>query len=151
VIEAISEGVSLTSLEHAAGCDYVGVMRPKRDKLAKAQAILQAFELHGRPYDFNFDFLTDHALVCTELVYKAWQPSEGKEGLALSLARVLGRSTLPANEVVKQFDQEYGTEQQQLDFVYFLDGRERSKGALVSDLDNFRASWKRPKWDIVQQ
>ena len=54
-------------------------------------------------------------------------------------------------EQVRQFDEQYGTEQQQLDFVYFLDGREKVKGALVSDLDSFRASWKRPKWDVLQQ
>ena len=151
VIEAISEGVSLTSLEHAAGCDYVGAMRPRQSKLAKLQAIARAFELYGKPYDFNFDFLTDESLVCTELVYKAWEPAEGKQGPKVELVKVMGRTTLPANDLVRQFDEQYGTEQQQLDFVYFLDGREKAKGALVSDLDGFRASWKRPKWDVLQQ
>jgi hypothetical protein len=151
VIEAISEGVSLTSLEHAAGCDYVGAMRPRQSKLAKLQAIARAFELYGKPYDFNFDFLTDESLVCTELVYKAWQPAEGKPGPKVGLVKVMGRTTLPANDLVRQFDEQHGTEQQQLDFVYFLDGREKVKGALVSDLDSFRASWKRPKWDVLQE
>ena len=47
---------------------------PRLPKVEKAQALLRAFHFIGRPYDFNFDFLTDATLVCTELVYKAYEP-----------------------------------------------------------------------------
>ena len=73
VIESMSEGVLFSSLERAAGADYVGVLRPRREKLEQARAIIKAFRYWGRPYDFNFDFLTDSTIVCTELVYKAWE------------------------------------------------------------------------------
>jgi hypothetical protein len=151
VIEAISEGVSLRSLEEGAGADYVAVIRPRHPKLAVAQAIDKALSLHGRPYDFNFDFLTDESIVCTELVYKSWQPADGKDGPQIELVKVVGRQTLPANDLIRQFDQRYDDPQRPFDFVYFLDGRERAKGAVSTDLDALRASWKRPKWDVLQK
>ena len=99
VIEAVSEGVVLNTLTHASG-DYLGAMRPRLDKLAKAQAIDAAFAQYGKPYDFDFDFATDHAVVCTELVYRSYRPAEGKAGLDLPLIELAGRQTLPANVLV---------------------------------------------------
>lgn len=66
VIEAMSEGVSLTTLEHSAACDSLAVLRPRLDWADKARAVTRAFHLVGRPYDFNFDFRTDAAVVCTK-------------------------------------------------------------------------------------
>lgn len=148
VIEAVSDGVVFSTLEKAAGADYVGVMRPRRTRVEKAIAIVRAFELYGRPYDFNFDFVTDQSLVCTELVYKAWRPTENSSGLIFELVDVAGRKTLPANELVRQFDE---SKRQDLEFVYFLDGRERTESAVVADEAAFRSSWERPKWDVAQQ
>lgn len=150
IVEAISEGVVFSSLEKAAGADYVGVMRPRFSKIDKARAVIKAFELHGRPYDFNFDFLTDEELVCTELVYKSWQPDQNKNGPEFALDKIAGRTTLPANHIVRHFDKNHERENRALDFVYFLDGLEGIDQAVVSDVANFRASWRRPKWDTVQ-
>ena len=152
VLEAISEGVVLSTLEHGAGADYVGVIRPKRDKADKARAIIRAFEYYGRPYDFNFDFLTDESLVCTELVYKAWEPSKKKKGVNFEMVQVMGRNTLPANDLVRQFAKQLDLpeEKRDLEFVYFLDGHERAKGAIVSNEEAFKVSYLRPKWDIMQ-
>lgn len=61
VIEAISEGVVLNNFEHAGG-DYMAALRPRLDKVAKAQAIIEAFGHLNKPYDFDFDFSTDHAV-----------------------------------------------------------------------------------------
>ncbi len=151
IAEALSEGVLFTTLSHGVGCDYVGILRPRQDKVAKAQAIERAFTHIGKPYDFNFDFLTDESIVCTELVYKAWQPDEGKPGVDLELVRVMGRTTLPANDIVRQFDETYGTPEQLFDFVYFLDGVEKGSTSLPRDVDALRSSWKRPKWDVLQK
>jgi hypothetical protein len=151
VIEAISEGVVFSTLEKAAGADYVGVMRPSRSKLEKARAIVRAFELWGRPYDFNFDFTTDDTLVCTELVFKSWRKRPNVRGIGLSTAKVMGRVTLPANDVVRQFDEHADDPNPPLDFVYFLDGREKKKTAVVGTREAFRTSWKRPKWDPLQK
>jgi hypothetical protein len=151
VIEAISEGVSFTTLEHSADCDSLAVLRPRLPRREKAQAILRAFHYAGRPYDFNFDFATDAELVCTELVYKAYEPAEGFRGLRFPLIEMLGRKVTPANELAKQFDAQSGTGEQPFDLVLFLDGQERQKRAVEASIEVFRESWKRPKWHVLAQ
>lgn len=151
VIEAISEGVSFTTLEHSADADSVAVLRPRLAKVEKAAALVRAFGYAGRPYDFDFDFRTDSALVCTELVYKAYEPGADSRGLTLPLVEVLGRPATPANEMVRQFDAQYGTPAQQTELVLFLDGQERQRRAVSASLDEFRNSWRRPKWHVWVQ
>lgn len=151
VIESISEGVSFTAIEHAFGVDYLGVMRPRLEKLDKAKAIERAFRYQGRPYDFDFDFFSDASIVCSELVYKAYQPSADQRGVRLELVDVAGRRTLPANELVRRFDADAELGAPQLDFVLFLEGHEREGNATLADVAAFRGSWKRLKWDIAQR
>lgn len=138
VIEAVSEGVILNTLEHSADADAVVVLRPRLDASRRQEAVKRARELLGRPYDYDFDFRTDSAIVCTELVYKSYEPE-----LRLPFEEILGRLATPANLIARKFDLEYGTPEQQLDFVAFLDG---AKDAGVAE---FRKSWLRPKWHIV--
>jgi hypothetical protein len=151
VIEAISEGVSFTTLEHSADCDSLAVLRPKLSKAEKAQALVRALHYAGRPYDFNFDFATDSELVCTELVYKAYESATGFRGLTFPLVEMLGRKVTPANEIAKQFDAQCGTPEQQFDLVIFLDGQERQTKAVEASLEDFRKSWQRPKWHVLIQ
>lgn len=151
VVESISEGVSFTAVEHAFGVDYLGALRPRLPPLEKAQAIERAFKYQGRPYDFDFDFFSDATLVCTELVYKAYQPGNGLKGLALDLSDVAGRRTLPANDLVKKFDAEGSAASRQFDFVVFMDGHEKEKAARLGDEAAFRSTWKRVKWDVAQR
>ncbi len=152
VIEAMSEGVVFTSAEHSIGtADYVAAIRPKVSKLDKARAIERAFAYAGRPYDFDFDFYTDESLVCSELVYKAYEPRAGCAGVALPLEKMVGRMTLGPNTIVSIFDSEYGTDKQQLTFAWFLDGNEAQHDAAFASVDVFRKSHLRPKWDIVQK
>lgn len=150
VLEAISEGVVFNTLEHASG-DYLAAMRPRLDKVAKAQAIVEGFEHLDKPYDFDFDFATDHALVCTELVWRMYRPAEGKEGLDFDIVEVAGRRTLPANVMVEQFARERCTDDQQLDFIWFYDAREREQDVVVADEEAFATSWERVKWDVAQE
>jgi hypothetical protein len=151
VIEAISEGVVFNSMAYAADADSIVALRPRLPKLQKAAAILRAFHYTGRPYDFNFDFRTDSAIVCTELVYKSYEPATNFTGLHFPMEEMLGRPVLPANLIARQFHEQYGTPAQQLDFVAFIDGYEREKRAVESTVEAFRASWKRPKWHVLTQ
>ncbi len=151
VVEAISEGVVFTSREHLATTDSLAILRPRLSKLEKAKALLKAFAYSGRPYDFNFDFRSDTQLVCTELVYKAYEPEQGKRGLHFPVHTVAGRPVITANDIATQFDRNFGTPRQQLDLVLFLDGNEREGRAKQGDVDTFRASWRRPKWYILIQ
>lgn len=151
ILEAIGEGVSFTTLEHSAAADSIVVLRPNLPQTVIAQAILNAFHYSGRPYDFNFDFRTDSELVCSELIFKAYQQTNDSKGLTLPLSNVLGRPLISPNEIAELFDEEYGKEGQQLTFVAFLDGNEKEQKAIESDVEEFRQSWKRPKWYIWLQ
>ncbi len=149
VIEAISEGVVQNSLEHAAG-DYLAAMRPRLSPLHRARAIDRAFSFMGKPYDFDFDFSTDDALVCTELLWRIYRPQAGMTGLEIPLVRVMGRSTLPAQEIVKQFAGERETPKAQLEFVLFLEGREADHSVVDGNEAALRATALRTKWDVQQ-
>ena len=151
ILEAVSEGVVFSPAEESIRADYVGLMRPRLAKVDKARAIERAFGYAFRPYDFDFDFFSDATLVCSELVYKAYEPRTGVKGVRFDLDRVAGRTTLGPNSIVTQFDRDYATPQQQLDFVWFLDGREKEGTASFADLAAFRASHQRYKWDIAQE
>lgn len=119
VIEAISEGVVFNSLEHAAQKDHIAIIRPVFPGLSDlerenriAESLKRAINYWGRPYDFDFDFLTDASLVCTELVYRAFHPfiyfSSQKDSVARKpsptipgVISVAGRDTMPANEIAR--------------------------------------------------
>lgn len=149
VLEAISEGVAFTTLEHSAAADSVAVLRPRLDRRARAVALLRAFHYAGRPYDFDFDFLTDASLVCSEVVYKAYEPGPGMPGLRFELESLAGRRLVSPNGMARQLDAELGLGKPQLDLVVFLDGSERRGDAEEAGLAAFRSSWKRPKWHAV--
>lgn len=151
VLEAISEGVLFTTLEHSADADSVVVLRPRLDRVAIAAALERAWAYFGRPYDFNFDFQTDSAIVCTELIFKAFEPSAQIAGLHFRLEEILGRTAIPANAIARQFHEEHGTPAAKLDFIAFLDGQEKAGVAVEAGVAEFRSSWRRPKWHVLVQ
>jgi len=150
-MESIDKGVIFNSIEEVASCDSIAALRPKLSRKEKAVALLEAFHYSGRPYDFNFDFLTDSTLTCAEFLSKSYAPSEDSHGLRLPLKKVVGRYLIMANDIARQFDEEFGTEVQQLDFVTFLDGRELANKAFEATVGEFRESWKRPEWHLLAQ
>lgn len=151
VLEAIAEGVSFTSLEHSAAADSLAVIRARLPKRERAIALMRAFGYAGRPYDYNFDFATDTALVCSELVFKSFQPGERMRGLALPLERVAGRLMMTPNEMARLFAETRRDRERAFDFVLMLDGDEGAGRAARADEQVFAASWRRPKWHIVKQ
>lgn len=146
VIEAKRPGVILTTLDDSAHADYLGVMRPRVDEKTRFDSLCRAFSFFGRPYDFNFDFATDGALVCSELVYKAYAVPGG---LDLQTVTFNGRSLLPPNHLVAAFDHGYDAGDRQLDFVLFLDAEEDTGRVSESNVEQFRSSWERPKWEVL--
>lgn len=150
VIEALSEGVSQSALDHVTG-DYLAALRPRLPKLSRAKAIAKAFSFLGRPYDFDFDFATDQSLVCTEVVWRAYRPEQpGEPGLVIPPVTVAGRATLPANQFAVLYGQEKGSAQAQLELVAFIEGKEASRSAEVKDEAAFIATATRSKWDLGQ-
>lgn len=151
VIEGKSPGIILQSLEESAHADYLGALRPRLSKKDKLESILRAFGSFGKPYDYNFDFETRDELVCSELIYDAYQPIGEKKGLHFELTMTSGRKIISPNDMVKKYYNERGKENRELDFVYFLDGNEESGKAFVKDEEAFSLTWQRPKYSWFQE
>lgn len=148
VIEALKNGIVLTSFEHSGNADYLAILRPRLSKEQKFKAIIRAFGYHGRPYDYNFDFATDNALVCSELVYKAFEDSGN---LSLQPVTMNGRPIIPPNLIAQKFDELFAKDTRQFDFVLYLEGNEKQESFFQRDAADFRKTWQYPKWDIMQK
>ena len=140
VIEAISEGVVFSSVEHALHADYVAVLRPRLSDADKARAIARAFSHVGKPYDFEFDFSTADKLVCTEVLYHAYDGM-----LDWPMQKVMGQDVLTAVQIVRKFAAARGREGRQLDFVLFLDAVPGKKDAPPSTAEALCESADRPR------
>ncbi|MDK2972123.1 MAG: hypothetical protein PWP23_1878 [Candidatus Sumerlaeota bacterium] len=148
-VEAIAAGVVFRPGVQTFGADNIGVVRPRLSKPALACAIRRAFLHWGKPYDYDFNFLSDAQLVCSELIFKSFQAEDGIDGLHFDLSSKVGRPVLPPNDIARKFDLEWGTESQQFDFVGFLDSREAAGCCVWGTMEDFRHSWERPKWGVL--
>ncbi len=146
ILEAIAPGVVFRSLADGANCDSLAALRPRRTAAAIAVALHRACQYSGRPYDYNFDFQTDAAVVCSELVYKAYEPFAGYPGIVFPMSKLAGRFVLPPNEIARMFAETGQTDSSELDFVLFFDGDEQRRRTCESTREAFLESWRRPKW-----
>nr|WP_230390556.1 YiiX/YebB-like N1pC/P60 family cysteine hydrolase [Reinekea sp. G2M2-21] len=151
VIEALDAGVIFNSIETSLDADGAAVFRPMVSRLEKAKAIYASFLYTGQPYDFHFDFDSDNALVCSELIYKAYQPSANQSGLEFPLYRAVGNKMLTPSEIARWYDETVGTPDQKIELVMFIDSNEKDGVAFQSTKEAFIGSWKRPDWYLFQQ
>jgi hypothetical protein len=146
VIESISEGVVFTSIEHSVGeADSVAVLRPRLTREQKREAIARAFSHAGKPYDFDFDFFSTDKLVCTELVFRAY---DGE--IKFPLVKIMGTTTMPAMELVRKYAGERGTAAAQFEFIAFIDGDEFKNRARFRDEAAFLDTLNRPAITLLQ-
>lgn len=144
VIEAVSEGVVFTSLEHSVGeADSVTVLRPRLTPEERREVVARAFSHAGKPYDFDFDFFSSDKLVCTEVVYRALNGY-----IDFPLVEILGRRTLPALEIVRYWTQPAGAAK--LEFVLFLDGDDRTRTVVERDAATLKETLTRPALTWLQ-
>jgi hypothetical protein len=140
ILEAVPQGVRMTTLEHCIGvADAAAVLRPRVSEAEIREAIARAFSHLGKSYDFDFDFFTSDKLVCTELVYRCYDGA-----VQFPLVEVMGRKTLPPTELVRKFVTERGQPRAQLECVCFLDGDERRGQAAFKGEEVFAATVERP-------
>jgi hypothetical protein len=97
VLEARKDGVLLRPLHDTLAVDAFVVLRPRLPADAVARAITNALQHEGKEYNFDFDFFTDDRLVCTEVVYRAY---EGVGDISFPLRRRSGRPTLSAEDLL---------------------------------------------------
>jgi permuted papain-like amidase YaeF/Yiix C92 family enzyme len=98
VLEAIKDGVRIRSVNSALNSDSVVLIRPLMEPADIALAISHGLMHEGKPYDFDFDFCYSHRLVCTEVVYRAY---EGVAGTQFDLRRHVGRFALAAGDLLR--------------------------------------------------
>jgi hypothetical protein len=144
VVEAVGQGVLLSTFEKSADADYLAVIRPRIDDGVKSEAIARAFAMVGLPYDFEFDFVTDDRIVCSELVYKAYEAR-----LDFPVLRYAARSVATPNDFVRWFDERFDLTERGADFVVFLDGHAHASNATLENAGAFRRSWRRPRWHPI--
>lgn len=97
VLEAQKDGVHIRSIDSPFGVDAVVVLRPRLDPPQVAQALARGLFHEGKPYDFDFDFTRSDRLVCTEVVYRAY---DGIGDMRFALTRRAGRLTLAAEDLL---------------------------------------------------
>ncbi len=72
IVEALREGVKLSSLEEFMNIDDIAILRPVFSENVtekEKESLLLTFRQLGKEYDFNFDVNTTEKIVCSELAY----------------------------------------------------------------------------------
>ena len=75
----------------------MAVIRPQLDQADLAQALGRIAEYEGMLYNFDFDFFRSDRLVCTEVVYRAY---DGIGSIRIPLQERSGRPTLSAEDLL---------------------------------------------------
>ena len=148
ILEAVGEGVRFHCAEYTLHADYVMVLRPRlphlndeQKKAALKTALLKAFiEYHGLPYDFDFNFVDEHKIVCSELIYRIYS-----EELDFDWETVVGKEVVSPLSIARRFKRELGSDKAQFEFILFLDKVPRENRAYFSTLDDCCKSVDRPK------
>ncbi len=96
-LEARKDGVRLRPPQDTLAVDAAVVLRPRLEQSQVDEGIDRAMQHEGKPYNFDFDFFTDDRLVCTEVVYRAYQ---GLGQMEFELSRRAGRPSLSAEDIL---------------------------------------------------
>ena len=97
VLEARKDGVCLRPLSDTLSVDVFVVLRPSLSQESIGRAIGRAVLHEGKQYNFDFDFFNSDRIVCTEVIYRAY---DGLEGLQFPLQERAGRKTLSAEDLL---------------------------------------------------
>lgn len=95
--EALKDGVLFRPLESTLAVDAFVILRPTLSRKGIKQAIERIAEHEGKKYNFDFDFFRSDRLVCTELMYRAY---DGIEHMNIELKERAGRPTLSAEDLL---------------------------------------------------
>ncbi|MBA3481548.1 MAG: hypothetical protein H0T51_07015 [Pirellulales bacterium] len=98
VLESMKDGVRIRPIDSPLASDSIVVLRPTLEESHIAAALAQALLHEGKPYDFDFDFSCSHRMVCTEVVYRAY---DGVADVRFDLKRHVGRFALAAGDLLR--------------------------------------------------
>jgi hypothetical protein len=97
VLESLKDGVRVRPLSSPMASDSVVVLRPQLPPELIGRGLARALAHEGKPYDFDFDFGRSDRLVCTAVIYRAY---DGLGPVQLPLKKRAGRNTLAASDLV---------------------------------------------------
>ncbi len=97
VLESRKDGVLLRPLSETLLVDAFAVLRPSLDAQHVRQAVERALQHEGKKYNFDFNFFNSDRVVCTELVYRAY---DGLGTIEFPLQERAGRKTLSAEDLL---------------------------------------------------
>lgn len=138
VLEARKDGVLLRPLRETLTVDAFVVLRPSVSADLIRQAVERAFVHEGKEFNFDFDFFNSDRLVCTELIYRAY---DGLGDLRIPLQDRAGRKTFSAEDLL-----DYSLDTQAFEPVAIF-GVKDSESAVMFGADVRAAlisSYKRP-------
>jgi hypothetical protein len=98
VLESMKDGVRIRPVDSPLASDSIVVLRPTLEEPHIAAALAQALLHEGKPYDFDFDFSCSHRMVCTEVVYRAY---DGVADVRFELKRHVGRYALATGDLLR--------------------------------------------------
>jgi len=98
VIESMRDGVRIRSLASPFASDSIVVLRPQLAAAEILTALGRVLAHEGKGYDFDFDFRRSDRLVCTEVVYRAY---DGMGSLQIPLTWRAGRPTLSGSDLIR--------------------------------------------------
>jgi hypothetical protein len=145
-LEAIAKGVTLNTANNSIGhCDYAAVLRTKLPKALRVKAIERAFAQHGKPYDYDFDFRKNSALVCSGLIFQAYQKDADFAGLNFTTGKIAGKIVMPPNLIADKYQNDKA-KVKELELIIFYDSNDET--AFRSTEDEFIKLQKRPEWHL---
>ncbi|MPW35940.1 YiiX/YebB-like N1pC/P60 family cysteine hydrolase [Vibrio sp. B1Z05] len=115
VAEALRSGVALNSLQHFMNIDDLLVITPthRSDELRRTTIITTLRQI-GKEYDFNYDIETTDKIVCSQLVYIAY------DDINWPHEKVIGRYTISPDNIVTEALQNEDLEPS----ILYLNGKE---------------------------
>ena len=97
IVEALREGVKLSTLDDFLNVDDFVILRPVfHDSVSidlRKESLLLAFRQVGKEYDFNFDINTTEKIVCSELAYVCYPK------IKWTTEKVVGRHTISPDNI----------------------------------------------------
>lgn len=97
VLEARKDGVKFRPLDDTFSVDIFTLLRPRLSDDSLRDGIARAVKHEGKLYNFDFDFFNSDRLVCTEVIYRAY---DGLEDLKFPLYERASRKTLSAEDLL---------------------------------------------------
>jgi len=97
VLEAKKDGVLFRHLAETLAVDEFVILRPQLSDESLAAAINRVCQHEGKGYNFDFDFFRSDQLVCTEVIYRAF---DGLDEIIFNLIERAGRFSLSAEDIL---------------------------------------------------